>query len=400
MLKIISCAGFGGTGSSVVTDFFSEFSSIYIVGGSSFEFFLLHENDGILDLEYALTEGNRLKTDLAIKRFIKLVNDLNFNNPSGPNYKDFFNGNFLKYTYDYLDSLGIIKWNKGWWHRISETTPENKKLIAIKRERFNKLLKKSTYSLYEACPWKPSYLNCSEQYFCHISKEEFVSKTKKYLEKLFLEMAQDNEYILFDQLFPTNVDPDYLDYFDFAKVIIVDRDPRDLYFMNKVFWGCGYIPSENVDVYVKWFKETRKNVSENPDILCINFEDMIFDTENTQKRLCDFTGIDIRLHDKPRTVLFVEKSITNTQVFNRYLITDKEINACIQNDLELIEKELKDYIYDFPAVEKSEIKEQSFVIENIYKKVEDISFFDYIYLVKIFIKKVWNKIKRVIKSIL
>ena len=67
---------------------------------------------------------------------------------------------------------------------------------------------------------------------------------------MFLELANGDEYLLFDQLFPSNVNEEYLEYFDFEKVILVDRDPADLYFMNKVFWGSGYIPSEDVKTFI------------------------------------------------------------------------------------------------------------------------------------------------------
>lgn len=401
MIKVISCAGFGNTGSSIVTDYFSEFSSINIVGGSAFEFFLLHENDGIRDLEFALTEGNRLKTDLAIKRFLKLINNLNFHNPSGPNYKEYFNGHFLEYTYEYLESLNIIKWTKGWWHRSYENEPEKKILTLIKREKFNALSKKAEYKLYESnYSWKPSFINYSEEYYCHVSRVFFVKQTKKYLEKLFLEIAGDNEYILFDQLFPTNINQDYLDYFDFAKVIIVDRDPRDLYFMNKVFWGSGYIPSENVDIFIKWFRETRTNICNNQNVLFIKFEDMIFDTSNTQQKLADFIGIDISQHDKPETHLIIAKSITNTQVFNRYVIDDEEYNEKIHDELSVIEKELSEYIYDFPELEMKELIRQEIPVECIFDKCRELSFFDYFYLIPVFLKKVLRLVKRIIKRVL
>lgn len=398
MLKIISCAGFGNTGSSIVTDFFSEFSCVKTVGGSSFEFMLLHENDGIRDLEYAVTEGNRLKTDLSIKRFIKLVNRLNYANPSGANYKEYFNGHFLEYTYDYLNSLGIIKWNNGWWHRIYEIDGENKFKKILNQEKFKKITKKNKYSLYESDTWRPSYLNYTEEMYCKIEKKEFKEKTKLYLEKLFLEIAKDGEYLLFDQLFPTEVNQEYLEYFDFAKVIIVDRDPRDLYFMNKVFWGSGYIPSEKVELYINWFTKTRNNLSNNENILYLKFEDMIYETEKTQKKLCDFIGIEISKHDNPNTNLFVEKSITNTQVYNRYAITNKEIDEKIKNDLIEIEKQLNKYLYSFPKLDNIEVKKIDYTVECVYDIIEKNKKFNIGYLLIAIVKEILRRVYNIIKK--
>lgn len=402
MIKVISCAGFGNTGSSIVTDFFGEFSCIKSVGDSSFEFLLLHENDGIMDLEYALTEGHRLKSDLAIKRFLRLVDMLDSNNPMGHNYKDYFNGHFKQYAYDYLASLGVVAWKNGWWHRIDEYESLNKFSFILKREKFNNAFKKSNYGLYETDAWRPVYLPFYKEYYCHISKKEFKEKTKYFLNRLFSEMAGDGDFLLFDQLFPSNASKEYLDYFDFVKIIIVDRDPRDLYFMNKVFWGSGYIPSENVDTYAKWFIDTRSNIYQNENILHLKFEDMIFNTSYIQKQLCDFIGLDETKRDKPRTKLFLEKSILNTQVYNRFVLTNSNDNERMKADISIIENKLSNYIYNFPAIDSSfEKKEQAFLIQNIYEKANQKSNLDvFIYikaLMKVFIRKVCFMIKRIVR---
>ena len=400
MLKILSCAGFGNTGSSIVTDFFSEFSCIKVVGGSSFEFGLLHEPDGIRDLENALVEGNRLKTDLAIKRFIKLVKNLNENNPSGPNYRDYFNNHFLEYTQDYLRDLNVIRWSNGWWHRIYDEVDRKgiKEKIRFKVDSFNfsKKVNSKNYSLYETNSWKPSYVEYDTQYFCKVEKADFKNKTKKYLQRLFLELANGDEYLLFDQLFPSNVDEEYLGYFDFAKVILVDRDPADLYFMNKVFWGSGYIPSEDVNTFIQWYKETRSNVYRSDNILKINFEDMIFKTDETQRLLCDFIGIDIAQHDMPNTYLFLDKSITNTQVDKRNCLTSKVNAEKIDSDLQLIRQELKKYLYLFPnlIISDNEKKYQEMIIENVYSEVKQKKWSDVFVCIYVIFRSLLIKIIR------
>lgn len=398
MLKILSCAGFGNTGSSIVTDFFSEFSCIKVVGGSSFEFGLLHEPDGIRDLENALVEGNRLKTDLAIKRFIKLVNVLNENNPSGPNYKDYFSNHFLEYTQDYLKDLNVVCWSNGWWHRIYDEADRKgireKINFQIERINFSKKINSKNYSLYETNSWNPSYVEYVTQYFCKVEKTDFKNVTKKYLQRLFLELAKDNEYLLFDQLFPSNVDNEYLEYFDFAKVVLVDRDPVDLYFMNKVFWGSGYIPSEDVKTFIHWYKATRDNIHSSANVLKINFEDMIFNTEKTQKLLCDFIGIDIVQHDMPNTYLFLDKSITNTQIDKRVYLTSKDYAEKIDSDLQLIRHELNKYIYSFPdlVIKDDEIKYQKMIIERVYSEVKNKKWTDFFISIYVIVKYTFRKI--------
>ena len=65
-MKIISCSSYYGTGSSAVTDFVTEFSSVKSLG--EYEFRFLHDIDGIADLEYHLVENhNRHNSGHALK---------------------------------------------------------------------------------------------------------------------------------------------------------------------------------------------------------------------------------------------------------------------------------------------------------------------------------------------
>ena len=75
-MKIITCAGYLGTGSSAVTDLFSEYSNCSSIG--NYEVRFLHDPNGIRDLEYNIVQNNnRHNTSNAIKNFIKYTNHLN-----------------------------------------------------------------------------------------------------------------------------------------------------------------------------------------------------------------------------------------------------------------------------------------------------------------------------------
>ena len=311
-MKVISCAGFGCTGSSIITDFFREVSNVYSVGGNGLEFFLLHEPDGIKDLETALVEGHRFKADLAIKRFMRLVNNLYYHNPSGPNYKDFFNGKFLEITNEYLASLNIISWERGWWHRIFEDN-DNKLHRLIKKFRFQSYAKKA-YHLYEPDSWKPTYTGYKKEYYAHIDRGQFEQKTKAYLSRLFSEIDTDAEYLLFDQLFPPSNAGEYTNYFDSVKVFIVDRDPRDLYFANKVFWGCGFIPMDSAAIFTEWYRNTREATKITPNVCLVSFEDFIFKTDETLRFAMDFVGIPYSYQNNP---IQMQYSSSNPSSYSR-----------------------------------------------------------------------------------
>jgi len=68
--KIITCTGYGGTGSSAITDILKEFDNGLSLGDA--EFWFLQDFNGISDLEYHLIGGNhRSRVNLAIKKFKK-----------------------------------------------------------------------------------------------------------------------------------------------------------------------------------------------------------------------------------------------------------------------------------------------------------------------------------------
>lgn len=360
---IITCAGYGNSGSSAITNIFQEIPSVLIIGGSEFEFTLLHETDGIIDLYNILTEGNRLKSDAAIKRFINLVYRLNSYSPTGKNYSSFFNNKFLSYTLDYLRDLGVIKWN-GWWHRIFDFTEENCLLDNYKRKLFNKYTKKKTYSLYEQDSWRPCFTPCDNMFYCGISKESFITKTKLYLTRLFDECDIGNkyEYIYFDQLVPANCDEVYLQFFDKLKVFIVDRDPRDIYFANQVFWNSKYIPTDNVFDYIEWFKITRGDCFSSESIMYLKFEDLIYNYEVTVGNILKFVDIKNIYHTNKKTVFLPEESKNNTRLWERYIINDNNIN----DNIIVISQKLKLFCFDYSKINENIISKK-YLIEPIYK---------------------------------
>ena len=110
-MKIITCASYYGTGSSAVTDYLSEFSSIKNLG--DYEFRFLHDIDGIADLEYHLVENhNRHNSGHALKRYKKLV-DFYSGHKFIPKYEPFFGNRWKEISYKYIDSLTDFTY-RGW----------------------------------------------------------------------------------------------------------------------------------------------------------------------------------------------------------------------------------------------------------------------------------------------
>ncbi len=385
--KIIAITGYGNTGSSAATNFFEEFNCIQSIGSSGFECTFIHEKDGLFDLYNALREGHRLNVDLAVKRFLSLAHYLQNSNKGSIPYSLFFSGNFYKYTIDYINSLGLVNWLGG-WHRAFEENPSTlfeKIRYKAAKSVYNYENKKNSYSLYENDGWHPQYMPAITQYyedFSGLDESFLIEKTKKYLESLFNAVNTQKEILVFDQLLPANTDESILRFFDDIKLIVVDRDPRDLYFANKVFWGNRFIPSSNVRAFIKWYKKTRKRKALNDSrVMYLSFEDLIYNYETASEKLYKFTNVTQQDHTAKKSILVPEKSMTNTLFWKKYTTNDAAFNEQIEKDLLQIENELSDFCFSFPkehynkTYEKTivnEPAEKNFLIADDYLTMEKI----------------------------
>lgn len=342
--KIITCAGYHGTGSSVVTDLLQEFNGIKSFG--EWEFRFLQDPNGVGDLEDKLISNNaRLNSDRAIydfKNFIKsLATDRDIRFWKKNIYEKIFNGKFLDITQNYIDDLVDLKW-QGIWHDVY-----NRKEFKIHKYLFYFSLVLLKFKLI-----KHINLKTIEIYFSY-PIEDFSKKTKKYLNNLFKATEVAEDILVFDQLFPICNQNKYLKYFDDIKVINFDRDPRDLYVLNKVYWRDMVVPTDNVDIFIKHFLFIRKHQKyeeiDNKKIKNVKFEDFIYKYDESLEELLKFLEIDEKDHIRKKQFFNPEISINNTQIF--------KLHPELEEDIKQIEKELKEFCYNFPEIKVSKKRE-------------------------------------------
>ncbi len=333
--RIITCASFYGTGSSAVTDMLSEFDGICSLG--DYEYRFLQEPDGISDLEYNVVENNhRHNTSDAIKRFIKYMNNLE---KMGYGGYDIFGGEFKRLTKQYVDEITELK-SHSWWNKDRI----DKGVIFCQIDRCYSLLKRIiTRNLKTEKRF--SLLQGREYgYYTAVTEEEFLDATRRFIRNLFGCVNTENfPFIMVDQMVPATNSARFCRYFDDIRIIAVERDPRDLYLLEKVIWQWGVIPVETVEEFVSWYKITRKYANQKfdkPDtILRIRFEDLIYDYDNAKDKLISFIGISKDAHARPRTKFNPDISIRNTNVM-------RQISG-YESDISYIEKHLSDYLYNF-----------------------------------------------------
>ena len=187
----------------------------------------------------------------------------------------------------------------------------------------------------------------NEVTYCSAPTEErFVNLTKAYIEELLVEASDGAQTVMVDQIVPPSNLPRYTRYFDDIKVVVVDRDPRDLYLLEKAEWKDGIIPHDDVETFVKWYRYTRKHreteIFDGKTSLFVQFEDLLYRYEAETARLREFLGFDKANHVAPRTLFVPERSKHNTRKWLEY--------PQYAADVSYIEKQLSDYLYDYSAV--------------------------------------------------
>lgn len=337
-MNLVTTTGYGSTGSSVITDLLKEFKSVNSLG--DFEFTFLSTVNGMRDLEYGLFELNsRSNVDVYIKNYIKEVDYLS--KPGHSNYERWFNGKFRKFSLEFIQSIVDVEWDG---YNLREIRDENlmaKMLYYAERFYQKKILRLpvSSATFYTKIMQKKRY------YACPSSREAFYEKVRNYTGALAGEISTepDQSFIAFDQLVPATDITHYLNYFDNLKVIVVDRDPRDLYLLEKHEYKEMFIPYDNVETFVRWYKMIRecKPQEKHPNILRLQFEDFIYHYDETVEKIIHFLGLDRKDWKEQRRYFDPDISIRNT---NKTKVCTSKEDVKVA---EYIEKNLQSYCYMF-----------------------------------------------------
>ncbi len=328
--------GYMSSGSSAITDLLSEFDCFSSASDNpddntetrpygSQEFIFMHCPYGILDLEKSLLNPiSHLSSDEAIKKFREMMEKLYYLKGWWPSYyNEYISPDFMQYVDDYLDELTDYKF-RGFWYM--DEIPTQKPFLKKVENRLKGI----------------KYLDNATMNLAYPDEEKFVKATKKFIDKILNDLAKGKENVIIDQLLLPYNEAALNKYFDNTKMIIVERDPRDVFVLNSKIDAVVPFPTE-ARAYAKFYKRLRELSAKqnNKNILYVKFEDLIYKYNDTVKTICKFLNIDESLHTRIKTKCIPEKSIDNTQLFRVY---DKE------EDIKIIERELKDYLYDFPYV--------------------------------------------------
>lgn len=339
-MRIITCASYYGTGSSAITDLLSEYDDCKSL--TNYEFRFIQDPEGISDLEYNLVQNHhRHNSGHALKRYRKKVDFLS-GNKLIKKYEPFFNNCWKKYSYEYINQLTDFTY-RGYWH---QDVIDKGSWFYLKKRCINKVLTKTLWKNKEKgyCELPNEVTLCSAP-----NEELFLDCTRNYIDKLFNEANLDNKpNIIVDQLLsPSNLER-YVRYFNDIFIYVVDRDPRDLFILEKYIWKGTIIPVENVELFCKWYLYTRKHRKFDKKILSnvrfIQFEDLIYKYDETIIGIQRDLGLTNENHIEKYKHLNPKISISNTKLWTRYKLNDE--------DIQYIETTLSEYLYDYSKIQE------------------------------------------------
>lgn len=351
----VAVTGYIGSGSSAVIDFLKEFECCGLAYNLTepYEHVAFYSKGGLYEMGSLLMSNvnTAFNSDMIINDFISCTYRLNDNDFGWfGSYRKLTGDKFKNASMELVDSISQKTNGKTANHYIK--TKFSFKKVGLQ------LAAKIVYKR-KIHKWGREYIfDKKETYFSLPTKEEFVQAAKQYTNAYF-EMSQSNKSVtIYDHLIWPNQIGELENYFDNnLKVIVVERDARDMYNLNKNYWydiknnGSGkppLFPTDTDGFCQYWEKVAGCKKYKNPNVLYINFEDLIYNYDNTTKLILEFLEIPVEISRTPKKFFNPTKSIHNTQTF----LVDEEW----KKESELIYKKMINLCYEFPLEIKPEIQ--------------------------------------------
>lgn len=348
MERIIVPAGYMGSGSSAVTDLVSEFRNCSNEHGS-FEYVFLHCPDGLFDLEDKLLRGNNaLRSDEAIRRFEAQMNDLyrkkfwwvgRYDKIIGPEFREAYRR--------FIDKIEKYDF-QGYWYDHEKV--DGKMFIKLLVRKPFKMLLSRFVKFGKVLKYKDGMR------VTFVSETEFFAAARDFIYSVIEAIGRGEENVVLDQLLlPHNMfrADSYFD--DRLRAIVVERDPRDVYVLNKYIWSQNKIAipyPTDPEQFACFYREMRaaEKVTPSDKVLRVRFEDLIYNYAESVQRISAFLGFTEEDHVSPKSRFDPAISIKNTQLFR---------DSRYAEEMRIIESALKDtpYLYDFPYEISNDVKE-------------------------------------------
>ena len=334
---IIGTCGFCSTGSSAVSDYLKEFDDIQVF--DTVEFAITYLTDGLIDLEYHLMKRNFRDDSCysSIPRFRKFMK-AHFEDGALPKLSTITKKQIREYTEEFIKSITQIEWRSTSRSDIllnKHYTFYRYFGLSIMKGRVIPFLTKKLGHSIDLYPVRDLEVSIKSPYF--------YDAAKLLISRILSACGVDlTKKVILDQPFCGNDPMSSFPFYNDPYAIVVDRDPRDNYLFAKIVLAKRglFMPIRNVEDFVTYYRLMRDNQpykEQNDRVLKIQFENMVYDYDNTISIINKFCGMGS--NPKPFSIFDPEISMPNTQLYKRY--------PEYKSDIEYIEQELPEYLFDF-----------------------------------------------------
>lgn len=324
---IVALCGYGNSGASAVMDYLRGYEGFEIV---PFEFQILHQADGLLDLKYHLTRNReRVACNAAIKRFRILM----FHSISGRRIHKIVGKEYQNIVESYLRRIVLSEWKgRSNYDPVDISDRSGNRVVCFLQQGINKAFRKLSH--------KWCFPPLRNRYFSIISEEQFDSATNTFLKELFQAAGIDlTKNLVLDMLLSATEPEHGMEFFDDIRAIVVSRDPRDSYIRTKEnVYMQSYIPQNSVNDFCSFYKAIHYNGGDSPRVLSIQYEDLIYHYDETRKTIMNYLGL-TSLPEHEFRYFNPNVSVKYTNLSERY--------PKYKNDINYILDHLAKYCYSF-----------------------------------------------------
>ena len=351
----IAVTGYFGSGSSAVIDLLCEFecnTTGLPKGIEAFEHTTLYHPGGLFDLEDKLLKGNDIhRSDEAIRTFRKEMMRLNNNNFGWfGSFQEMFGDKFEIIMNEFISDLHPFD-IKARYYGQYKTVKFSLKKVALQ------IAAKIVYgrNIYK---WGREYVFDPKErkmISAFPSETEFYNAASKFVSSyMSLFSKEGKKNTIFDRLIlchNANRVPNYFD--DSFRLIVLNRDIRDVFVLNKYLWpeiNAGTMYPTDVHEFIDYWRRLRSREKKIDDsrILEVNFEDLIYNYDATVYRIKEHCNLSAEKWNQFE-YFDPHRSIKNTQVY--------KIRDVWQDEVALIEKELPEFLYNFPYENDTSVNE-------------------------------------------
>ena len=332
---VISAAGYGGSGSSAITDLLAEYENVCAV--REHEVWFLQDYNAFPNLKnFCLDNNHRSITPLAIDDFEKYARE------NAQFYSERFGIDFYSLCIELLDELTDVTFKKA-THFTQLGKVSRLWYFQILPRLWRIFLLISRESSFERSAPRPLSL----QRYSAPDYSRFKRAAKSFLYNFFAAVNSDSHpFIALDQLVSPYQVESVLPFFEDLRVVIVDRDPRDLFILNEHVWkNAPYIcDTSDVSEFVNWYRALRKHRllkdASKANVLQINFEDLVHQYSETVRTIETFLNLEPSKHINKFKYLVPERSAINTRL---WLNPEYSPSA---DKIDYICSELSEYLYE------------------------------------------------------